>query len=400
MRDQDWIPQQKYCPMGKGLYSISDFPRRPKCGTGQTPVRRLPQLLQGPQCLFLEVCSIDSDQKANSDQYRKLPNAQIKIPPVCWNFRIILSSSNVFCVQEAKSEKKIQMHHLHAYCSLNVLSRANIVACTDTHFNEKVSFLLSSLILLTSLVLTTASYTYTISTILHIPSAQGRQKAFSSCASHITVVSIAYGSNIFVYVRPNQNHSLEFDKIATVLITIVTPLLNPFIYSLRNEKRQAAHLAPHSMDVQNQTTVTEFILTAFPALQKLQIFLFVALLPALQTRAPEDALRREPHLLRLPPWRNRAPPCRPPILFLRDLLLYLDEQSPGRMMLKLKAAILPEIENFRAMFTGQKSFSYKCSAFPRAIPSFLHQAGDLIHNKGTGKRHPCLEATFLQKAAN
>ncbi|KAI4561655.1 hypothetical protein MJG53_016709 [Ovis ammon polii x Ovis aries] len=255
MRDQDWIPQQKYCPMGKGLYSISDFPRRPKCGTGQTPVRRLPQLLQGPQCLFLEVCSIDSDQKANSDQYRKLPNAQIKIPPVSWNFRIILSSSNVFCVQEAKSEKKIQMHHLHAYCSLNVLSRANIINTYNTR-------------------------------------------------------------------------------------------------------------------------------------------------PALQTRAPEDALRREPHLLRLPPWRNLAPPCRPPILFLRDLLLYLDEQSPGRMMLKLKAAILPEIENFRAMFTGQKSFSYKCSAFPRAIPSFLHQAGDLIHNKGTGKRHPCLEATFLQKAAN
>ncbi|XP_052518356.1 olfactory receptor 6M1-like [Budorcas taxicolor] len=121
----------------------------------------------------------------------------------------------------------------HFFCDIAPLLQA---ACTDTHFIEKVSFLLSSLILLTSLVLTTVSYTYIISTILHIPSAQGCQKAFSTCASHITVVSIAYGSNIFVYVRPNQNHSLEFDKIATVLITIVTPLLNPFIYSLRNEK--------------------------------------------------------------------------------------------------------------------------------------------------------------------
>ena len=121
----------------------------------------------------------------------------------------------------------------HFFCDIAPLLQA---ACTDTHFIEKVSFLLSSLILLTSLVLTTVSYTYIISTILHIPSAQGRQKAFSTCASHITVVSIAYGSNIFVYVRPNQNHSLEFDKIATVLITVVTPLLNPFIYSLRNEK--------------------------------------------------------------------------------------------------------------------------------------------------------------------
>ena len=121
----------------------------------------------------------------------------------------------------------------HFFCDIAPLLQA---ACIDTHFIEMISFLLSSLILLTSLLLTTVSYTYIISTILHIPSAQGRQKAFSTCASHITVVSMAYGSNIFVYVRPNQNHSLEFDKIATVLITIVTPLLNPFIYSLRNEK--------------------------------------------------------------------------------------------------------------------------------------------------------------------
>ncbi|XP_043308748.1 olfactory receptor 6M1-like [Cervus elaphus] len=121
----------------------------------------------------------------------------------------------------------------HFFCDIAPLLQA---ACIDTHFIEMISFLLSSLILLTSLLLTTVSYTYIISTIMRIPSAQGRQKAFSTCASHITVVSMAYGSNIFVYVRPNQNHSLEFDKIATVLITIVTPLLNPFIYSLRNEK--------------------------------------------------------------------------------------------------------------------------------------------------------------------
>ncbi|XP_045872705.1 olfactory receptor 6M1-like [Meles meles] len=110
------------------------------------------------------------------------------------------------------------------------------VACIDTHFIEMINFLLSSLVLLTSLVLTIVSYTYIISTILRIPSAQGRQKAFSTCASHITVVSIAYGSNVFMYMRPSQSHSLEFDKVTAVLTTVVTPLLNPFIYSLRNEK--------------------------------------------------------------------------------------------------------------------------------------------------------------------
>ena len=124
-----------------------------------------------------------------------------------------------------------EIHHF--FCDIAPLLQ---VACIDTHFIEMINFLLSSLILLTSLVITTVSYTYIISTILRIPSAQGRQTAFSTCASHITVVSIAYGSNIFMYVRPSQSHSLEFDKVTAVLTIMGTPLLNPFIYSLRNEK--------------------------------------------------------------------------------------------------------------------------------------------------------------------
>ncbi|XP_045653494.1 olfactory receptor 6M1 [Ursus americanus] len=121
----------------------------------------------------------------------------------------------------------------HFFCDIAPLLQ---VACVDTHLIEQINFLLSALVILSSLAFTTGSYAYIISTILRIPSAQGRQKAFSTCASHITVVSIAFGSNIFVYVRPNQNYSLDFDKVAAVLITVVTPLLNPFIYSLRNEK--------------------------------------------------------------------------------------------------------------------------------------------------------------------
>ncbi|XP_046540754.1 olfactory receptor 6M1 [Equus quagga] len=121
----------------------------------------------------------------------------------------------------------------HFFCGIAPLLQA---ACVDTHLIEKMNFLLSALVILSSLAFTTGSYTYIISTILRIPSAQGREKAFSTCASHITVVSITYRSNIFVYVRPNQNYSLNFDKIAAILITVVTPLLNPFIYSLRNEK--------------------------------------------------------------------------------------------------------------------------------------------------------------------
>ncbi|CAI9166792.1 unnamed protein product [Rangifer tarandus platyrhynchus] len=136
---------------------------------------------------------------------------------------VILLSRLPFCQKEIN----------HFFCDIAPLLQA---ACIDTRLLERISFLLSSLILLTSLVITTVSYTYIISTILRIPSAQGRQKAFSTCASHITVVSIAYGSNIFMYVRPSQSHSLEFDKVTAILTIMGTPLLNPFIYSLRNEK--------------------------------------------------------------------------------------------------------------------------------------------------------------------
>ncbi|XP_045411714.1 olfactory receptor 6M1-like [Lemur catta] len=136
---------------------------------------------------------------------------------------IIVVSRLPFCYKEIS----------HFFCDIAPLLQA---ACTDTYFIQMINFLLSSLILLTSLVLTIVSYAYIISTILRIPSAQGRQKAFSTCAAHITIVSTAYGSNIFMYVRPSQSHSLEFDKVTAVLTTVVTPLLNPFIYSLRNEK--------------------------------------------------------------------------------------------------------------------------------------------------------------------
>ncbi|XP_006268566.1 olfactory receptor 6M1 [Alligator mississippiensis] len=121
----------------------------------------------------------------------------------------------------------------HFFCDIAPLLQ---VACIDTRLIELLNFLLSSLVVLSSLMLTAVSYSYIISTIMKIPSGQGRQKAFSTCVSHITVVTIAYGSSIFMYVRPNQSYSLEFDKVAAVLTTVVTPLLNPFIYSLRNEK--------------------------------------------------------------------------------------------------------------------------------------------------------------------
>ncbi|XP_008708126.2 olfactory receptor 6M1-like [Ursus maritimus] len=110
------------------------------------------------------------------------------------------------------------------------------LVCADISLAELPDFISSAVLLLGSLLLTGVSYMYIIITILRIPSVQGRQKAFSTCVSHITVVTLYYGSSIFIYVRPKKGNVLDVNKFATVLNTIVTPMLNPFIYSLRNEK--------------------------------------------------------------------------------------------------------------------------------------------------------------------
>ncbi|XP_029435413.1 olfactory receptor 6N1-like [Rhinatrema bivittatum] len=120
----------------------------------------------------------------------------------------------------------------HYFCDIAPLLR---LACSDTSFTETVIFLLASAILLMCCLLTVLSYVKIIATIVRIPSSLGREKAFSTCASHITVVLVYYGTMIFVYVRPTTASAFDFNKVASVLYTMVTPLINPFIYTLRNK---------------------------------------------------------------------------------------------------------------------------------------------------------------------
>ena len=121
----------------------------------------------------------------------------------------------------------------HFFCDSGPVLK---LVCADTALAELADFISSAMLLLGSLLFTGVSYMYIIITILRIPSVQGRQKAFSTCVSHITVVTLYYGSSIFIYVRPKKGDVMDLNKFATVLNTIVTPMLNPFIYSLRNEK--------------------------------------------------------------------------------------------------------------------------------------------------------------------
>uniref|UniRef100_A0A673TBD3 Olfactory receptor n=1 Tax=Suricata suricatta TaxID=37032 RepID=A0A673TBD3_SURSU len=114
------------------------------------------------------------------------------------------------------------------------------ISCSDTHFLELMSFFLAVMTLMVTLMLVIISYGYIIKTILKFPSAQQRTKAFSTCSSHMIVVSISYGSCIFMYIKPSANDRVTLSKGVAVLNTSVAPLLNPFIYTLRNQQVKQA----------------------------------------------------------------------------------------------------------------------------------------------------------------
>ncbi|XP_074975117.1 olfactory receptor 10A6-like [Caretta caretta] len=110
------------------------------------------------------------------------------------------------------------------------------LSCSVTHQMELVTFLGSFLFTLPPFLLTLTSYVCIITAILRIPSSTGRQKAFSTCSSHLIVVTTFYGMLIIVYILPKTKMLLELNKVFSVFYTILTPLANPLTYSLRNKE--------------------------------------------------------------------------------------------------------------------------------------------------------------------
>ncbi|KAM7236212.1 hypothetical protein CapIbe_013398 [Capra ibex] len=120
----------------------------------------------------------------------------------------------------------------HFYCdSLPILS----LLCSNTHEIELIVLVLSGFNLIFSLLIVLVSYLLILTAILKMNSTEGRQKAFSTCGSHLTVVTVFYGTLIFMYVQPESSHSFDTDKVASIFYTLVIPMLNPLIYSLRNK---------------------------------------------------------------------------------------------------------------------------------------------------------------------
>nr|XP_033780650.1 olfactory receptor 1509-like [Geotrypetes seraphini]XP_033781277.1 olfactory receptor 1509-like [Geotrypetes seraphini] len=123
----------------------------------------------------------------------------------------------------------------HFLCDGQPLS---MLACSSTVISEIVDIVNSGFLALSCFLVLVISYTYIISTILKVHSGEGRQKAFSTCATHLLVVILYYGPIVFIYMRPSVTFTI--DKPLAVFYSIVTPFLNPIIYTLRNERARKA----------------------------------------------------------------------------------------------------------------------------------------------------------------
>ncbi|XP_014446308.1 olfactory receptor 5T1 [Tupaia chinensis] len=120
----------------------------------------------------------------------------------------------------------------HVFCDIPPLLA---ISCSDTHMNQMLLFYLVGSIEIFTILIVLISYGFILLAILRMHSAEGRQKVFSTCGSHLTGVAIYHGTILYMYVRPSSSSTSEHDMIVSIFYTIVIPMLNPIIYSLRNK---------------------------------------------------------------------------------------------------------------------------------------------------------------------
>ncbi|XP_018427712.1 PREDICTED: olfactory receptor 12D1-like, partial [Nanorana parkeri] len=125
----------------------------------------------------------------------------------------------------------------HFFCDIKPVLK---LASADTSLNLKLLTRVTGTLATTTLLLTLLSYLFISKFLLKIQTAEGRKRAFSTCSAHLTVVFLLYGTAIFTYLRPSTQDSLEQDRAAAVLFTVITPALNPIIYTLRNKDMKKA----------------------------------------------------------------------------------------------------------------------------------------------------------------
>nr|DBA22590.1 TPA: hypothetical protein GDO54_013607 [Pyxicephalus adspersus] len=145
------------------------------------------------------------------------------ISAACILFLIILISKLPFCDRVLN----------HFFCDATAMLK---LVCADITFFKLTSFIISFFILFVPLMITVISYIFIVYTVMKIPTKKGRKKTFSTCVAHMSIVSIVFGSAILIQIRPTQGYSVERDKAINLGSTVLAPLVNPFIYTLRNDQ--------------------------------------------------------------------------------------------------------------------------------------------------------------------
>ncbi|MEJ1288879.1 olfactory receptor-like protein DTMT [Cricetulus griseus] len=168
--------------------------------------------------------------------------ASIMSPKLClflvilpWLLTVIISLSHTLLMARVSFCDDHVIRHF--FCDMSALLK---LACSDIQTNEMMIFILGGLVIIVPFLLIFLSYVRIVSSILKVPSSRSIRKAFSTCGSHLSVVSLFYGTIIGLYLCPSANNSTIKETVMAVMYTVVTPMLNPFIYSFRNQDIKGA----------------------------------------------------------------------------------------------------------------------------------------------------------------
>ncbi|XP_068105547.1 olfactory receptor 5V1-like [Hyperolius riggenbachi] len=164
--------------------------------------------------------------------YRKVMSWRVCMimATACWTIGLINSLAHTIFTFRLPFCKSRAINHF--FCDIPPLLA---LSCDDTFINEIVVYTAGGSVIMGSFLLTITSYVFIVKAILKIRTASGRLKAFSTCASHLAVVILYFGTIVFTYIRPASTYSLNHDRVVPVLYGIITPMLNPMIYSFRNK---------------------------------------------------------------------------------------------------------------------------------------------------------------------
>ncbi|KAM4703153.1 olfactory receptor 8H3-like [Rhinophrynus dorsalis] len=195
-------------------------------------------LLANAECYMLAAMAYDRyNAICQPLLYGKIMNKQVCIQLIAGSWSIgfvsaltptLLTFSLTFCGDNI-------IHHF--FCDITPLLK---LADTNTWINETTIFITAGCVVVFLFISTMISYIVIIARILNIHSTSGKKKLFSTCTSHIIVVNIFYGSGFFTYFRPKSSYSRYHDRLVSVIYSVIAPLLNPFIYSLRNNDVKVA----------------------------------------------------------------------------------------------------------------------------------------------------------------